>query len=220
MKKRTLTLLLICFISFSAFVACKKENKNIKISGIITDASGNKIEGVNVTLQGTLLQGGAYSTGFSDITTVKTDANGFYEIDTKWQTVDKYKITLFKYNYFENSYQYISDDFPIGEKVTKNLTIHPLAWIKIVVNNVDPDGNGDRISYKYDTDESPLCADCCNNTPIVGNGMIYSNVLKCKLPGNKNAKISWTVQKSNNITNYSQQVFCTAFDTTTFNINY
>jgi hypothetical protein len=220
MKKRTLTLLLLFIVSLYTFVSCKKESKNIKVLGFITDVAGNKIEGVNVTLQGTLLQGGAYSTGFSDIATVKTDANGFYKIDTKWQTVDKYKITLFKYNYFENSYQYISDDFPIGEKVTKNLTIDPMAWIKIVVNNVDPDGNGDRISYKYDTDKFSLCADCCNNTPIVGNGMLYSNVLKCKLTGNKNAKISWTVQKGGSITSYTDNVFCTAFDTTTFNINY
>lgn len=220
MRFRILAILLSTLFAFSFFYACKKDDKNIKISGVITDSAGNKIEGVNVTLQGTLLQGGAFSSGFSDIATVKTDANGFYEIDTKWQTVDKYKITLFKYNYFENSFQYISDEFQAGEKVTKNLIINPVAWIKILVNNVDPDGNGDRISYKYDTEEFQLCTDCCNNTPIIGNGMLYSNVLKCKLPGNKNAKISWTVQKGGSINSYSENVFCTAFDTTTFNINY
>ncbi len=203
-----------------AFFACKKEEKNIKLSGIITDVAGNKVSGVVVTLQGTLLQGGAYSSGFSDIATATTDANGFYEIETKWQTVDKYKITLFKYNYFENSYQYIADEIPSGKAVTKDLKINPVAWIKIIVNNVDPDSDSDRISFKYDSEDLPLCSDCCNNTPVLGYGMIYSKIVKCRLSGNKYAKISWTVQKGGSIINYSEDVFCTAFDTTTYNINY
>lgn len=200
--------------------ACKKDKKTIQLSGIISDASGNKVEGVTVNLQGTLLQGGAYSSGFSDIASAKTDANGYYEINTDWQTVGKYKITLFKYNYFENSKEYIADDIPIGSEVTKNLNIHPIAWIKIIVNNTDPYDNSDRISFKYDSEDTPVCSDCCNNTPTLGYGMIYSNTSKCKLYGNKNAKISWTVQKHSEIKTYSENVFCSAFDTTAFNIDY
>lgn len=200
--------------------ACKKDKKTIQLSGIISDASGNKVEGVTVNLQGTLLQGGAYSSGFSDIASAKTDANGYYEINTDWQTVGKYKITLFKYNYFENSKEYIADDIPIGSEVTKNLNIHPIAWIKIIVNNTDPYDNSDRISFKYDSEDTPVCSDCCNDTPTLGYGMIYSNTSKCKLYGNKNAKISWTVQKHGEIKTYSENIFCSAFDTTAFNINY
>lgn len=210
----------IITIGLSILNACKKDEKTIQLSGIITDASGNKVEGVTVSLQGTLLQGGAYSSGFSDIASVKTDANGYYEIITDWQTVGKYKITLFKYNYFENSKEYIADDIPIGSEVTKNLIIHPIAWIKIIVNNTNYNDDSDRISYKYDSEDTPICSDCCNNTPILGYGMLYSNTLKCKLYGNKNAQISWTVQKNGDITSYSENVFCSAFDTTAFNINY
>lgn len=218
--KTVLVFFSIITIGLLTINACKKDKKTIQLSGIISDASGNKVEGVTVNLQGTLLQGGTYSSGFSDIASAKTDANGYYEINTDWQTVGKYKITLFKYNYFENSKEYIADDIPIGSEVTKNLNIHPIAWIKIIVNNTDPYDNSDRISFKYDSEDTPVCSDCCNNTPTLGYGMIYSNTSKCKLYGNKNAKISWTVQKHSEIKTYSENVFCSAFDTTAFNIDY
>lgn len=200
--------------------ACKKDDKTIQVSGTVTDASGNKIEGVTVNLQGTILQGGAYSSSFSDIESAKTDANGFYEINTDWQTVGKYKITLFKYNYFESYQEYIADEISKGSKVTKNLNINPVAWLKMIVNNTDPYDESDKITFKYDSKETPLCYDCCNNNPTLGEGMIYSNTSKCKLPGNKNAKISWTVLKNGEIKTFSENIFCPAFDTTAFNINY
>lgn len=218
--KRLFFIFSIVTIGLSMLNACKKDDRTIQVSGTVTDATGNKVEGVTVNLQGTILQGGAYSSSFSDIASAKTDANGFYEINTDWQTVGKYKITLFKYNYFESSQEYIADDISKGSKVTKNLIINPVAWLKMVVNNTDPYDDSDKITFKYDSEGTPLCYDCCNNNPTLGEGMIYSNTSKCKLPGNKNAKISWTVLKNGEIKTFSENIFCPAFDTTAFNINY
>lgn len=200
--------------------SCKKEEKKIKISGYVADAAGNKVSGVKVNLQGTLLEGGSYSSGFSDIASSNTNSLGNYEILTEWKVVDKYKIKLFKQNYFDNSYEYLADDIPSGAEVSKNLIIHPVAWIKISVNNINPYDDNDQISYKYDNNETFNCFDCCNNSSVIGNGMIYSNVLICKLKGNANAKVSWVVKKDNQIQSYNQNVFCSAFDTTEVSINY
>ena len=144
--KRLFFIFSIVTIGLSILNACKKDDKTIQVSGTVTDASGNKIEGVTVNLQGTILQGGAYSSSFSDIESAKTDANGFYEINTDWQTVGKYKITLFKYNYFESYQEYIADEISKGSKVTKNLNINPVAWLKMIVNNTDPYDERDRKS--------------------------------------------------------------------------
>ncbi len=200
--------------------SCKKEEKKIKVWGYVADASGNKVSGVKVNLQGTLLEGGSYSSGFSDIASANTNSIGNYEIITDWKVVDKYKIKLFKQNYFDNSFEYLASEIPSGAEVNKNLTMHPVAWIKIVVNNINPYDENDQISYKYDNNETINCFDCCNNSSIVGNGMLYSNILVCKLKGNATAKVSWVVKKDNVIQTYSQNVFCNAFDTTEVSINF
>ena len=125
--KRLFFIFSIVTIGLSILNACKKDDKTIQVSGTVTDASGNKIEGVTVNLQGTILQGGAYSSSFSDIESAKTDANGFYEINTDWQTVGKYKIALYKYNYFESYPYYIADEVSYGRWVTHTLKIHTIA---------------------------------------------------------------------------------------------
>lgn len=213
--------MITCFFVFIGIgISCKKENKQIKVWGYVSDAAGNKISGVKVNLQGTLLQGGSYSSGFSDIVAATTDANGNYELKADWQVVDKYRITLFKQNYFDTYTDYLSNDIPSGSEVNKNLTLNPVAWIKITVNNVSPYDDSDQISYYYDNTQSFSCIDCCNNNPIIGYGMIYSNTLVCRLKGNANAKISWVVKKDDIIQSYNHNVFCTAFDTTEYVINY
>ena len=213
--------LVLFFISFLLLeTSCKKEEKKIKVWGYVADASGNKVSGVRVNLQGTLLEGGSYSSGFSDIASSTSNTSGNYDISTEWKVVYKYKIKLFKQNYFDNSYEYLANDIPSGAEVNKNLVIHPVAWIKIVVNNVNPYDDNDQISYKYDENEPFNCYDCCNNSSIVGNGMLYSNVLVCKLKGNATAKVMWVVKKDNIIQSYSQNIFCNAFDTTEVSINY
>ncbi len=226
MKKPLLNrryLYVFLFVLISVFVletSCKKEPKTIKIWGSVSDAAGNKVSGVKVGLQGTLLEGGSFSSGFSDMASSNTNSSGSYEISTEWKVVDKYKIKLFKQNYFDNSFNYLANDIPSGADVNKNLVIHPVAWIKISVNNINPYDDNDQISYKYDNNEPFTCFDCCNNSSTIGYGSIYSNVLICKLKGNANAKVTWVVKKDNTIQSYNQNIFCTAFDTTEISINY
>ncbi len=216
MKKLILILFGIIFI-----ISCKKdEDKEITVTGEIKDPTGAAISGVRVSLQGTILSGGTYNTGFSEMAYATTDAGGKYEIKTKWQVVSKYRIIAIKTNFFDYKTELTSNTIPAGESYTNNILVYPIAWIKLNVVNTSGCDSNDVISYRISSPPSQVGFDCCSNEYFIGKGQFFSAATKCKSIGNSNAIFEWSVQKSGAIHTYQHNMFCVAFDTTTFNLNY
>ncbi len=216
-KFQTIAIALIALVLISS--SCKKDKNTITIKGVVSDAKGNTIPDVHITLQGTVVQGGIYTSEFSDIISTSSAADGSYIIETERKMADKYRIRLFKQDYFSYNIDMLADDVPGGKVVEKNLRLDPYAWIKLKVWNENPITGEDKIVYKYDDDNAYNCSDCCSNENIIGEGFNYSKTLICKLKGNDYAKISWTVYKEG-VTTGSESIFCAAFDTTEYVLNY
>lgn len=199
--------------------ACKKEDKeNIIITGtVINPQNGSPISGAKVYLDGKILNGGVYNDNYSEIANATTDASGTFEIKTPYQVVSSYKIRAFKNNYFDYSKIIASESIEKGSTYSTTLSILPVSWVKLNINNV-LNYSEDEIQYKYSG--TPLsCFDCCSNQFLIGTGS-YHTTYKCKVVGNQYNKFYWTVRR-NGLTNpFTDSIYCAAFDTTVLNINY
>lgn len=220
MQLKTKLFLLISLLTVAITIfSCKKEDdENIIISGTVTNPqNGRVISGVNVYLDGKILDGGVFNDNYSEIASGTTDASGKFEIKTAYQVVSSYRIRAFKTNYFDASNIISSESIQKGSNYTNNLSILPAGWVRLNINNV-VNLPGDEIHYKYaGTPQS--CYDCCSNEYLIGTGN-YHATYKCKVVGNSYSKFYWTVTRNGIINPFTDSVYCAAFDTTVFNLGY
>lgn len=214
-----LILLISLFAAAITVFSCKKEDdENIIVSGIVTNPqNGSPISGVNVYLDGKILNGGVYNDNYSGIASGTTDASGKFEIKTAFQVVSSYRIRTYKINYFDASNIISSESIQKGSAYTNNLSVLPVGWIRLNINNVVNWPN-DEIHYKY-TGTPQSCYDCCNNEYLIGIGN-YHATYKCKVVGNTYSKFYWTVTRNGIINPFTDSVYCAAFDTAVLNIGY
>ncbi|NVO02668.1 MAG: carboxypeptidase regulatory-like domain-containing protein [Bacteroidetes bacterium] len=220
MNKRILKfgILVICLTLF--FASCQKDEKKVTFSGTIVDSySNNPISGASVTLASKKIESGVYNSNFQNITTISTDANGQYSIESPFESVIAYKIFVGKSNYFDFSTEINSNDVPNGSNYNATYSISPAAYIKLHIKNNVPFDSLDMISYSYKNTQ-PGCIDCCNNNIFQGIGQLFETTFKCKTFGNTTNKIEWRVTKNGTMVLHSQDVFCAPFDTTNFEILY
>lgn len=220
MKSETKTFLLISLIAFTILIfSCKKEeDENIIVSGtVVNPQNGSAVAGAKVYLDGKILNSGVYNDNYSEIASATSDASGKFEIKTAYQVASSYRIRTFKNNYFDVSNIVSSESIQKGSTYTANLSILPVGWVKLNINNVVNYAD-DEIQYRYaSTPQS--CYECCSNEYLIGIGS-YHTTYKCKVVGNANSLFYWTVKRNGIINPFNQTLYCTAFDTTVLNINY
>jgi len=207
-------------IIFLFSISCKKEDEQkIRVYGQVKDPKGIGISNVRISLQGTILSGGIFSTNFSEIAYSTTDANGNFDINTKWQTVDKYRIKASKTSYFDLKIDLNSNVIQANTEYYRNITLYSIAWLKLIVNNSSGWNDDDVISYRY-ASNIQIGTDCWTNNWLVGNGQFYSAVHKYKANGDIYGVFEWNVQKMGATKFFKDSVFCIPCDTTVFVLNY
>ena len=213
-------LLLILSIALVATVGCKKHDNNLNIKGNVYDPNLKQyLANVTVVLASSKIEGGTYNPNYQNIASVKTDAGGNFSFEFVEEKVIGYRISLSKSRYFDYSEEISADKLNTGETYSVSYYLYPQGFIKLHVKNLAPFDENDIISYFF-SEGYKNCLDCCGNTPIIGNGILYEETTICKTFGDQNVTISWTVKKNNNLTAHSANIFCPAFDTVSYDLNY
>lgn len=208
---------MLIFMAFT-LLSCKKDDEKITVTGTVVDPqSGNAISGVNVYLDGKVLNSGIYNEDYSEIASGTTDGSGNFKIETTWQVVSCYRIRAFRNNYFEDQIVVPAESISKGQTYSTSLSLLPVAWIRVNINNVVGYAD-DEIQYKFNGTPQ-TCMDCCHNSFLIGSGN-YHAVYKCRAVGNRFNRLYWTVKRNGLINPFADSVYCVAFDTTALNIRY
>jgi hypothetical protein len=213
-----------CFFLIStsllSLLSCKKSSDNeIIIQGNIVDANQHiPLANAVVTLWASRIQGGIFNPNYVTVAFAITDANGYYNIKTAKDMDAGYRITVDKANYYSQTTDFSITALAPG---THQLYfgIYPEAYFKLIVKNTTPFNNNDFISYWFFSAQ-PAGINCCNNNIVSFTGQSYENTIKCRTFGGQNMVVKWNVKKNNIVTPSETSVYCTPFDTTTYNLNY
>lgn len=200
--------------------SCKKDaGTSIIVQGNVTDANQHSaLSNAEVTFWSSRIQSGTYNPNYIALATVVTDASGNYSVEITKDKDAGFRITVDKSKYFGQTNDYSVEYLTVGTH-TLNYSIYPEAYFKLNVKNVSGINNSDYISYWF-SNTQPSGFNCCNSIPIEFTGQTYENTLKCRTFGAQNMHVKWVVKKDNVSTPYESSVFCPAFDTTVFNLNY
>ncbi len=212
----------LAIFSIAVLAGCRKENdEEIQISGKILDKNqGTPVSGALVVLAASKVQTGIYNPSYETVATVNSSSGGDYSFNVTNDKFTGYRITVIKDQYFDMFKDYEVNSIKSGQSNTVNLEILPQAFLNLRVRNVvSPVNNQDLIGYHI-VNTQPGCQNCCGNGVLTGNGSVYDTTFTCKTYGHSYVKIQWTVQKGGQNSYYLDSVFCPAFQTTPFVVNY
>jgi len=204
--------LVICF----ANVGCKKKQNKISIRGYLFDPKQNiSVAGALVTISSSKISSGVYNSNYQDIATTTTDASGNFSFDFTEEATAGYRFYIRKDKYFDYTVDVSADDITHEQAYTPTFNLYPEAYLKLGIKNIAPADSTDAITY-YLTSGFLECYQCCTNTYFHGYGVSYDTVMKCKTYGSNMATVNYIV----NGTLHIQNIFCTPYDTTFYQINY
>lgn len=215
MKLKIVALLIIV-----AFASCKKDARIFTVKGkIYNPQMETYVEGVEVKLLGSVVESGIYNDNYITLNSDITNANGEYSMEIEEQKVSGYRFLISKENYFVIEEDITTDKIESSDEFNKNFNLYPIAEIQLNVQNTQPFNSDDEIRYRFLNIESS-CRECCNNSFVIGSGPLYNESKTCELRGNKALKLEWIVFKAGGTNTYHDTIYCEAFKTTTFDINY
>ncbi|HNW71093.1 MAG TPA: hypothetical protein PKI01_11865 [Bacteroidales bacterium] len=217
-KHRFLVYVSILFL----LISCDKDKKNsIHIEGKIFDPNTSEyVEDAEVIIAASKLSsGGIFSSGYEDIASTSTDANGTFIFDFSEDKFAGYQIRVSKPDYFGLIKDIPTSDIQAGITFSPTYNIYPIGYINLKIRNVMPYDTNDLVSYSY-TSGYLSGYDCCDNTLIQGHGLFFADTVFCKTHGNQNVAVTYNVTKNGTTHIYTQTKYCSAFDTTYFIIDY
>ena len=144
------------------------------------------------------------------IASTTADADGKFKFDFTAEEGYRYSITAEALKYFNNFYTggLILD---VGKKTHPLVGLQPEAYLKLYIKNTASFDAADKIGVNGSFEWG-------------GGGPFYGSRVDTfaigKVYGNRINKIYWGVTKNNIQSSYSDSVYCPAFDTTLYNINY
>ncbi len=217
MIKYSFLLLLTTVLLFNN---CKKDTKVYKISGNISNKqTGDNINGVKVSLDGKILEGGVYNPSFTNITNAYTNDNGNYTMEIVEQQVSDYRFRISKDGYFDYDESVNVDDLQSSSTFIKNFNMIAESWIELKVKNTTPHDVDDKIIYRY-TNIDVSGNECCNNQSITGIGAEYNETHTCKVQSNDWIFLEWTVIKNGGQHVYKDSIYTEPGSTTIYALNY
>jgi hypothetical protein len=221
--KTAVKMILLSLVVVQAFVllpSCKKEKNKIHVEGIIMDPNtGIVLENALVVFSAKKITDGVYNAGFEEIARMNTEANGAYRFEMDEDYVSAYRISVSKQGYFASYHEISGSDITSDEVFVGNYNLYPIGYIRLEVRNFAPFDTADYITYTFSSGYVNGF-DCCDNSIRHGAGENYADTIVCKTYGNQNVTVSWNVTKNQMTTQHSQTIYCAAFDTTYFQLNY
>jgi len=213
---------LICLTILLISVSCDKDKKNsIHVEGKIYDPNTvSYVEGAEVIIAASKLSsGGIFSSGYEDIATTTTDANGTFIFDFMEDKFAGYQIRVAKSQYFSFIKDVSTSEIQPGITFSPTYNIYPVGYISLKIRNALPYDTNDFVSYSF-TSGYLNGYDCCGNTISQGHGLFFADTVFCKTHGNQDVTLTYNVTKDGSTHIYTQTLYCSALDTTYFNIDY
>jgi len=203
-------------------VSCDKDKKNsIHVEGKIYDPNTSEyVEGAEVIIAASKLSsGGIFSSGYEDIASTATDANGTFVFDFTEDKFAGYQIRVSKPLYFSLIKDIPTADIQPGITFSPTYNMYPVGYINLKIRNAIPSDTNDFVSYSF-TSGYLSGYNCCDNTLLQGHGIFFADTVFCKTYGNQNVTVTYNVSKNGTTHVYTQTKYCSAFDTTYFIIDY
>lgn len=222
MFERLIKLVSCCFVLLIIVTSCNKDKQNaIHIEGKVFDPNSQAyVPGASVTIAASKLSsGGIYSSGYEDISTTLTDAVGIFIFDFQEDKFAGYQIRIVKGNYFNFIKELNTSEIEPGITFSPTYNLYPVAYIDLKIRNVVPYDSNDFVSYYFSSGWLGGF-DCCDNTIMQGHGIYFADSLFCKTRGNQFVTVTYNVTKQGTTLLHTKVLFCNAFDTTHFDIDY
>jgi len=213
-------MIIFCMVMFF-LESCDKDKNIIHIEGKVYDPNTAAYVGdAQVTIAASKLSsGGIFSAGYADIGTTVTDANGNFIFDFEEEKFGGFQMRVEKNNYFSTFKEIAATEIVAGTTYSPTITIFPVCFIDLKIRNAMPYDTNDLVFYSF-TSGFLNGSECCGNTITYGHGLYYADTVICKTHGNQNVTLSYNVRKEGITTLHTQTLYCTAFDTTHFIIDY
>ncbi len=207
-------------ITACLFYSCKKDEDKIIISGKVIDPNQNiSVQNVKVELLAQKIESGTWSTNYSLLETDNTVNEGEFYFSIAPIKVSNYRLTFAKENYFNLSVEISPDEVTKNEAYHKTYNVYSEAYLKVHIKNVLPGSPEDYMFYQIKNGTLD-CYNCCSDTISEFDGNNVDVTTVCKTYGHQYILIEWNVKENTSLHHYSENVFCNAFDTTSFDIFY
>ncbi|MCH2230306.1 MAG: carboxypeptidase-like regulatory domain-containing protein [Crocinitomicaceae bacterium] len=202
-------LILVSLLLFS--LSCKKGKAEVKIRGVITDASfGLPLSGVEVKIY-------QISSGFDDelIGTATTNASGEYSFLFDRDQTESYSIVSNKENYYDLNESISFSDITIEEDNIYNYSTFAKSWVscKFTNNFGQP---SDVLRYIKQSGRSG-CSTCCPEGELFLNGNVDTTIIYST---NGNEVFSYQYFVVGTADQGLKSTNTLAFDTTSLNLVY
>ncbi len=211
----------ILFFLFTivSFIGCNKTKDKLLFTGQIYSPSENKnLANISVELQAQIIETGTYNSNFQLLQKVTTDGEGKYNITNDNVRASMFKLIAYSNDYIRTESEISSDIVKVGETYNHNFDLFPKAYLLIYVHNVAPADSTDELTISI-IHSSPNCTICSDISNSVLTGII-NDTINCLIYGNQTVTIEYTVNTTSNFNHYSHNVYCSAFETEAFSINY
>lgn len=218
----TITRFAIALLCTGALFGCKKKDPiEITVTGTVTDLKlGGPVGGAVVTLKVREIVNGTYSNSFTTIESATTNSSGNYSFTFENRTASDYKLVVVIDNYFSFEEIKNPESLSTSQSNTWNAGVYPMAWYKVNLVNGNPYDEFDEILYQ-NMSGTNTCAGCCNSNQEIFVGDAVNETLECVLHGETWLKFQWVVTRAGAPNSVDvDSVFCTAFDTTEYNLVY
>jgi hypothetical protein len=211
---------LLFFLISIIIISCKKKEENYAISGSLSDPYQNiQVSGADVTLLAQKIESGMLNANFEEISSMQTDANGNFSFEFDVAAYSNYKLEIRKDNYFIKDVEINPNHVKKNEVYNDSYEIFSEAWLSLNIINNYPADITDNIAVSILHDAAGIY-DCCSDSTASYEGTGVSENIVCKTYGGHTVTINWTVTSGGESNVFTQNVTCTAFDTTSFTISY
>jgi hypothetical protein len=222
MKRQSILYFIIAvvFLITGIMISCKKDKQKITINGSVYSPNQQSyVSNAHVTISASMVTSGFYNSNYTTIASTTTDGSGAFTFEFDKLKSAGYRIFIWKDNYFDNTIDIPDADVIAGTPYVPAYNIYPVAYLKLHVRNYPAYDSLDYIAYYY-SEGALSCYQCCSNSVLKGYGETYDTIAKCKTYGGQNVTINWHVKKGPWDGTLSDTIYCTPFDTTTYEIIY
>ena len=205
-----------CLIFLLAFTSCKKKTIQFTLKGKVNDTSfDNGLSGATLTFYKVPVA----STTKVNLGSTTTDSDGNYSFSFDRDQSEKYYIECTKNQYYgAEKLIYFSDLKTDGDNVY-NMDMEAQATVTWVLKNQLPTHPEDLMKIQK-LDGKTDCDACCANTFYIYPGENVDTSLTCMAKGNEWLHFYVIYFDSSYQYSHKDSVYCTAFQTTTYPLNY